>query len=199
MPTTTHERAANGGSSPHLSAEDVARLDTWLPEIAERYLGKVQLEANGDYRVGGNRGLVIHPNGVWHNFAAVKSSHGALQLLTHLGGGPEEALSWLAEHEGDGRLGRVTGDTEEAAKKAKVDAYKTAFIKELWSGGEPLAGTPAEIYLRSRGLTPEGVPLLWVSDWRSDEGSCWRPSRTLMAGWLPYSLRTSRRRASSPP
>jgi hypothetical protein len=39
-------RAANGGSTIHLSAENVARLDTWLPDIVEQYRGEVFTETS---------------------------------------------------------------------------------------------------------------------------------------------------------
>ena len=51
---------------PGLSAADVERLDTWMPEIADKMLGHLHAEANGSFRVGEKRNLVIHPGGSFH-------------------------------------------------------------------------------------------------------------------------------------
>ena len=51
---------------PGLSAADVERLDTWMPEIADKILGHLHVEAKGSFRVGEKRNLVIHPGGSFH-------------------------------------------------------------------------------------------------------------------------------------
>ena len=64
-------------------------------------LAAAQEQASGDYRIGANRALVIHPNGCWHDFSASKGGYGALELLVHLRGGIcqlalETAHEWLS-------------------------------------------------------------------------------------------------------
>ena len=164
-------------AQPGLPAADVARLDTWSIEIAEAMLGAAQQQASGDYRIGANRALVIHPNGCWHDFSASKGGYGALELLVHLRGGIcqlalETAHEWLSTHECDGRLGGVNGDDE---GEGADDAQRVAYIETLWNRADPIAGTPGESYLKSRGLDPVATgadaQLRWLSDWRGDEGA----------------------------
>jgi len=62
-------RQKTGSAAHGFSAEDVARIDSWILEIAAKQLGGVAPEeANGGWRVGDNRRLVIHRNGCWHDY-----------------------------------------------------------------------------------------------------------------------------------
>jgi hypothetical protein len=145
-----------------LSAEDASRLDSWTIEIAGKHLGAANEEANGEWRVGDNRRVIIHRNGCWHDFLAEKTGHGALSLLTHLHhddaeAGLEAARAWLAQHEGEGQLGRASGededeDGEDAEARAANDAWRAAYVETLSQCAVAIGGTPAEAYLKSRGL-----------------------------------------------
>ena len=62
-------RQKTGSAAHGFSAEDVARIDSWIVEIAAKQLGGVAPEeANAEWRVGNNRRLVIHRNGCWHDY-----------------------------------------------------------------------------------------------------------------------------------
>ena len=178
-----HKKAA--AAAHGLSAEEVTCLDSWSIEIAAKDLGDVNEEANGEWRVGGNRRLVIHRNGCWHDFLHEKTGHGALSLLTHLHHGDaqaalEVAQAWLTQHKGDGELGRASGDDEDdngedAQAIAADDAWHIAYVDTFWRRAEAIDGTPAEAYLKSRGLwpLPAGVDkwLQWAPNVRGDEGA----------------------------
>ncbi len=102
------EQAEAAQRVPKLTAADLARLDSWMTELAAQVQGAGREEASGDWRFGSNDALVIHPHGFWHNFAGGDSGHGALSLLAHLHGGEEAgtrvAVAWLAQHAGKGVL-----------------------------------------------------------------------------------------------
>jgi hypothetical protein len=176
-------RKKTAADGHELSAEDSSRLDSWTIEIAARDLGAVNEEAKGEWRVGDNRRLVIHRNGCWHDFLAEKTGHGALSLLTHLhpddaGAGLDAAKAWLAQHEGDGQLGRGSDDDEDeedAEALAADDAWRTAYVETLLLRAEVIGNTPVEAYLKSRGLwpLPAGVDeqLRWAADVRGHEGA----------------------------
>jgi hypothetical protein len=163
------------------SAADVGRLNSWMIEIAEDARGEKYEESGGDWRFGPNRALIVHANGCWHDFSADKGGHCALSLLAHLHGGDEAgataATAWLSNHTGDGRLGRVDGKDDEADAEAIAadDAHRIAYVEALWNRAEPIAGTPGESYLKSRGLDPVATgadtQLRWLTDWRGDEGA----------------------------
>src|SRR6476661_5866950 len=81
---------------PGLSAADVERLATWMPEIADKILGHLRPEANGTFRLGEKRNLVIHPGGSFHDFVAGTSERGAIKLLRVLHKCDEEKALRLA-------------------------------------------------------------------------------------------------------
>ena len=62
------------------------------------------------------------------------------------------ARKWLVDHPGDGRLAHELDEDEDAQRSAD-DAQRTAKIETLWEHRQPVAGTTAETYLASRGLT----------------------------------------------
>jgi hypothetical protein len=168
-----------------LSAEDTARLDTWLVEIADKHLGEVRPEASGGWRAGDSQALVIHRNACWHDFRVGETGHGGLSLLAHLHPDHAEtalkaARDWLARHSGDGQLGRTgsddgLGDERETEATAVDAAWRTAFVETLWGRAEPIDGTPAEAYLKRRSLwpLPSGANgnLRWTPNARGDEGA----------------------------
>ena len=53
-----------------LTAAEIARLDTWMPELAEEARGTLHDAGNGDWRVGVSRSLIIHRDTAFYDFAA---------------------------------------------------------------------------------------------------------------------------------
>ena len=163
-----------------LAAVDLARLDTWIIDLAEQLRGPACEDASG-FRIGASRSIAIHRNGCWHDFAADKSGYGALSLLVHLHQDDEQAAfkaakEWLAGHGGDGRLGRVDEDEDDAEAEAADDAWRTAYVETWWRRADPeIEATPAKAYLKSRNLwpLPAGVDkaLRWAPEVRGDEGA----------------------------
>jgi hypothetical protein len=163
-----------------LSAEDLARLDTWVCELAAQVHGGGREEASGDWRFGSNDALVIHPNSYWHDFSASVGGHGALKLLAHLHGGDTAAVNvaraWLAQHTGDGQFGRDFDADEEETEQSLVDAERTAFIRALWDRAAPIADiAQVKTYLTGRALDPVATgadtQMRWLPDWRGAEGA----------------------------
>jgi hypothetical protein len=163
-----------------LSADDIARLDTFACELAAQVHGDGREEASGDWRFGRNDALVLHPNGYWHDFASGNGGHGAVKLLAHLHGSDEAAANvaraWLAQHAGDGRLGRDFDADEDDAKRSLVDAERTAYIKALWARAAPIADIPqVKAYFANRALDPVATgaeaQMRWLPNWRGDEGA----------------------------
>jgi hypothetical protein len=158
VPTSKFSKSAHPQHG--LSAADIARLDTWLLDIAEQLRGQFHPDTDG-FR-SGNRALLIHHNCCWFDFTADAGNHGALSLLAHLHrddwqAAIEFAKNWLANHSGEGRLGRVDGDNEELDAEATEadDVQRTAYIETLWRCAEgDKNGTPAKAYLESRGTWP---------------------------------------------
>jgi hypothetical protein len=144
---------------PGLSAADVERLDTWMPEIAEEARSNLCDETNGSFRAGADRGLVINPGGTFYDFTASKGGRGAVELIQQLRGcDPIKAVTiakeYLAQHPGTGSLSGSV-DVDEDAAIVEDDLRRTTEINEIWQAAQPIDGSPAETYLKSRGLDPD--------------------------------------------
>jgi len=69
----------------------------------------------------------------------------------------------------------VVSDEERAKRKAEDEAATAARIalaRDIWARSNPPAGTPAEVYARSRGIViplPETVRFVMTPRWRDDE------------------------------
>ena len=145
-----------------LSAEGAPLLDRRAIEIAAKHLGAVNEEPNGEWRVGDNCGLIMHPKGCWHDFLNEKTGHRALSLfaLLHHGDaetGLEAAKNRLARHDGDKQLGRADGDDEDGEDVEAIAAdyaWSTAYVDTLRRCAKAIGITPAENYLKSCGLWP---------------------------------------------
>ena len=166
------------GDPPHLSATDLARLDSWLLEIAAQVHGPGREEASGNFRFGSNDSLAVHRNGYWHSFSAGKGGHSAKSLLTHLHGGAAAgvARAWLAAHAGDGRLGRGEGAGDDETAQSLLDAEAEAFIDALWLRAQPVTDSKSAMkYFERRGLDIVAAgadsQLRWLPAWRGDEGA----------------------------
>ena len=157
MPRMKTAAAAHG-----LSAEGAPLLDRRAIEIAAKHLGAVNEEPNGEWLVGDNCGLIMHPKGCWHDFLNEKTGHRALSLfaLLHHGDaetGLEAAKNRLARHDGDKQLGRADGDDEDGEDVEAIAAdyaWSTAYVDTLRRCAKAIGITPAENYLKSCGLWP---------------------------------------------
>jgi putative DNA primase/helicase len=159
-----------------LSAAESARLDTCMIEIASAARGEIR-GGPEEWRFGANQALVLHAGGWFYDFAAGKGGHGAVALLAHLygGDGQAEALAWLANHPGDGQLGRSSGD-EGDKDPAADDAERIAYVQGLMGYSQPL-GPEALKYLTGRGLDPAMAPQLrWLPGYRGEEGAMLAPA-----------------------
>jgi hypothetical protein len=108
--------AAGGSGSPPLSAAEVARLDSWLLDIARGARGS-ERAAGGSWRFGSKGAFVLHPDGSFFDFSAGAGGRGGLTLIRHLHLDAEPvawARAWLGEHEGSGKFSptEANDDTE---------------------------------------------------------------------------------------
>jgi hypothetical protein len=108
------------------------------------------------------------PNrGMWADFAALGSDDGGGDCLLLIAkilfrGELVDAIKWAKSWLGlDGLdADRLETKKREARASAEADVIKAAELKEvkrkravaLWMGAKPIAGTPAEAYLRGRGI-----------------------------------------------
>ena len=93
-----------------LSAAEIARLDTWMVEIAEDARGTAAKETGDGFRLGSKGSLSIGRNAIFYDFEAGKGGKGACSLIRHLHGcdanaAVERARDWLGRNAGTGRLG----------------------------------------------------------------------------------------------
>lgn len=116
---------------------------------------------------GSRRSLSVHLTGskagVWADFAADKRGD-ALNLVAEVlfGGDVKRAFGWACSWLGldDGRAADVATLRRQAevtaSRRAEEDAEATERRRRqavaLWLGAEPIAGTPADAYLRARGI-----------------------------------------------
>lgn len=81
-----------------------------------------------------------------------------------------DAVEWLL-----GASLPVVSPEERARRKeadASLTAARIAVARDIWARSVPAAGTPAEVYARSRGITadlPETVRFVMTARWRDDE------------------------------
>ena len=157
-----------------LSVAEHVRLNTWVLDIAEAVRGPAREEGDGKYRLGDDRALLIHPGAGFYDLVQGVGGRGALALIELLhkvndAGAMKLAREWLASRQGEGRLAHGIADDEDAPKSAD-DAQRTAEIETVWHRRQLIEGTPAETYLRSRGLTSCDA-LGWLPNLRVGEGA----------------------------
>jgi hypothetical protein len=158
-----------------LSAAEEARLDSWMLEIADEARGEMRAETGG-WRFGANYALIVHTGGWFHDFSAGKGGRGALELIAHLksGGGLHAAQVWLAQHQGDGRLGRVAAGDEGEDRPSADDVERIAYVRGLWDRAQPLSPQAIQ-YLSGRNLDPiaagAAAQLRGLPNWRGSEGA----------------------------
>jgi hypothetical protein len=160
-----------------LSAADLSRLDSWALELVTAVKGAGREEASGDWRFGANDALLLGRSGRWYDFSASRGGFGAQSLLEFLHGDKalEIAQAWLAQHAGDGRLGRDDGsDEDDDAQQTLADIEHQAFIDGLLERAQPVTESPAAMqYYAGRNLDPVSTGavehLRVLPNWRGDE------------------------------
>lgn len=135
-----------------LTAQDDERLRTWLVEIAETILDGVQWQQEGDeFRAKGHGGLTINvAKRCWYLHSEGKGGISAIHLIEQLKRcSASEALawakSWAQAHPG---VGRHAGTDEH-----DLETHSAPIAQDIINHLVEPAGTIAETYLRSRGIT----------------------------------------------
>jgi hypothetical protein len=109
----------------------------------------------GGLRLGRKGSLAISADGSWFDHEAGKGGPDTLSLIRHLKNcSAAEAVSWaqtwLDQHPGDGELS-ADGAAE---MEAEAGERRSAYVRRILDEAGDALGTPAETYLRSRGLEP---------------------------------------------
>ena len=114
-------------------------------------------EASG---LGEKRNLVIHPGGTFYDFSAgnvrtwghqAPSRPPQMRARRKLSGSPRPSsgTTWApAASPAPSTPTRTRPDAED-------DLRRTTEINEIWQAAQPIDGSPAETYLKSRGLDPD--------------------------------------------
>ena len=132
--------------SSGLTAAEVERLDTFMPELAEQVRGHRHAEGNGSFSCDESRGLIIHPGGTFHDFTDDCAGRGAVALIQNRPGGSQNdavtfAKAFLASHPGIGNLA-ASVDPDEEAKIDKDDIRRTSEITERYRLAGEIDGSP---------------------------------------------------------
>jgi hypothetical protein len=154
-----------------LTAAEIARLDSQLPDVGGAIRGKPVTPDGDGWRVG--RSTKISKNGRWFDFKTRQGGFGAVSCITHYQTcTPEEAVSWaqswLAQHP---QCGPCSGaDEDDGAGEDNADTLqRRAYIESTYAARLAVASTPAATYLVGRGLDPAQL----------------RPDIVERMGWLP--------------
>ena len=153
------------------SASDIARALAMRAEaFCRAYLPNGTLAGNywkvGDVTGATGRSLAVRlresygkPSGNWVDFAT--SEHGdLLDLIPHVTGAKgfrevmDEARAFL-------RNPQIHRNTQASAAPAATPAERIERARRLWAFGRPIGSTPAETYLRNRGISRFGSALAW--------------------------------------
>jgi putative DNA primase/helicase len=159
-----------------LEDAECARLTSWMPEIAAELSPGAPVRRHGsETRVGRKGSLVVYDDGGWHSYEADEGGHGPRSLIEFLCRGigiaevRQKALAWLHTHTG---VGSGDGNTDSRARDR--DAEHADFSRVVLNAMEPVKGTPAALYLETRGLGADWpLSLLGyvADDERPDEGA----------------------------
>jgi putative DNA primase/helicase len=148
-----------------IAPEPALRLASWSTEIAEAMLpeGTPAQVLEGETRFGRKQSLAVYHDGSWHNYEGGEHGHSALSLIAHLQQDSTPATvqafarAWLQEHPGHGTHA-LEGNSNDASVSDR-DRRNAEWGQRVLADVVPLAGTPGEANLRSRGLVipPDGV------------------------------------------
>lgn len=157
-----------------LHREELRRLHTWAAAIAQhlRPEAPVAYTAEG-LRIGRKGALAIKVDSSWFDHQAGKGGRDAITLIRHLKNcNISEAATWAREwldaHRGDGDL-NTDGAVEAAAEAGE---RRAAYARQILEEALDPSDTPAEAYLRSRGLEPPYPDCVrFLEDARLGEGA----------------------------
>jgi len=135
-----------------------AALRARAAEVAEALLGPPSARGRHELRWGRKGSLslaVAGPRaGLWHDYECGEGGDLIALIQRERGGNFSEALAWARAV-----LGEPSREHRPAPPPAPDDAEREAAALRLWhEARETIAGTPAETYLRGRGIDPARLP-----------------------------------------
>ena len=153
-----HGNKTQNSSAARTSAADVERLDTWMPEMPRRRgatstTRPTAVSVQARIAVWSSIPAVLSMTSPPARAAAAQSSLSSNSRLR-----PDQGVTiakkYLAQHPGTGRLSGGV-DADEDAVTAEDDLQRATETTETWQAAQPIDGSPAEVYLKSRGLNPD--------------------------------------------
>lgn len=149
---------------PHRDDDDLQEvrdlLAASLPDLAAELLGKHPTRRGHEVRFG-NHGSFYVRNGRWYDFEVQRGGDALGLIQDRLGLDFPGALDWARAWLGMG------GDAPRAVVKPQPrppandnDDERRRFAASLWKSGVALTGTPAEAYLRRRGIPQAAIDRL---------------------------------------
>jgi len=145
-----------------------AALRLRAAEAGEALLGRPPFRGRSELRWGRKGSLALAvagaKAGLWHDYESGTGGDLLALVMRERGCDFRDALQWAAAFLGEpqplpGRDGRRPPPPLPAPPAAPDDAEREAQALKLWrEAREDIANTPAEAYLRSRGIRPERLP-----------------------------------------
>ncbi|WP_331374328.1 DUF7146 domain-containing protein [Sinorhizobium chiapasense] len=128
-------------------------------ELGEKIMGQAPVAVSGELRWRKNLSLSLNPRtGAWYDFVA-QCGGGLRELVMHMHGlDKDRATEWLARELAAPPAVSAAPKPHLGAIFPKDGAQKIEAARKLYMQARPWQGTPAESYLRGRGLsTPESA------------------------------------------
>ena len=160
--------------SDRLDAESLRRLKTWIAAIAQTLRSDSPFARTAEgIRLGRKGSLSITADARWFDHEVGTGGRDALCLIRHLKACSREAAvfwarGWLEQYLGDGDIGIEVDDEFAVEAGERRAAWATQVLDDVTE----VLGTPAEDYLRNRGLTPPYPPVVrWLEAARFAESA----------------------------
>ena len=141
-------------STNKLSAEEHARLDSFMLIIAGEARGHHKHDGSGKHTFGSKGAHCVYADGQYHDFSSsgpTAHGHGALAQIRHLYpdvDSVEWARAFLAAHPGTGDF--VPSADTNTKGSAEEDAERLAYLTALYAGASPLIRGHAWVSLLHR-------------------------------------------------
>jgi hypothetical protein len=156
-------------ASTGFSAEDLARLGSYISQILAGLRPGDPVEDHGDHLSSGS--INVREDGSWYRFSNCHGGGDALSLLVELHYGKvsaahDYARRWLASHPG---FGEWEADSTAGRERDKRNA---AHAQWLLNRCQPTANAPGGLYLTGRGITVQDGrdPVFYVPDTKPGKG-----------------------------